>query len=295
MSVQEVATQFPELDPVSGEYLGEGCDSTALLVNDTWVFRFPKSEQVEQQLAMEALLLPALADRLPLPVPRFRYYGQPGEFFPRRFVGYPKLDGLPAIGFEAGTIGAVERARLGLFLARLHETDLHVATRCGVPVEPLEESLDELRREALDGLVHAAPLAPDAPLERWRRFLDAPPDVAPNDTFVLTHSDLAAEHILIDPETGCITGIIDWSDAAVSRPEVDVAGLFHWGGESLALEVLQTYASVRGPLAAERLQLARYLGACRGALDVSFGTETRRPEYVTAGLRALSLCTVGHR
>jgi len=35
---------------------------------------------------------------------------------------------------------------------------------------------------------------------------------------------------------------------------------------------------------------ARCLGACRGVMDVPFGLETGRPEYVTAGLRALYFC-----
>ena len=290
MSADTIASQFPELAPVRAQYLGEGCDSTAFLVNDTWVFRFPKSAAVEQQLAMEARLLPVLADRLPLPIPRFRYHGRPGQHFPRRFAGYPKLAGVPAIGFQPGAVRVEELARLGLFLARLHQTDLDVAGRCGVPVENLEGDLDDLRTDALNGLAHTARIDHDAPVERWRRFLEQPPDIPSRETLVLAHNDLAAEHILVDREAGRITGVIDWSDAAITRPEVDFAGLFHWGGEQLAVEVFRTYESVCGRLAPGALHLARYLGACRGAMDVTFGIEMRRPEYVAAGLRALRLC-----
>jgi hypothetical protein len=35
--------------------------------------------------------------------------------------------------------------------------------------------------------------------------------------------------------------------------------------------------------------VARYMSACRGAMDVAFGVEMQRPEYVRAGLRALHL------
>ena len=285
-----IATQFPELGPVTASHLGEGCDSEALLVNDRWVFRFPKTIEVEAQLAIESALLPAIGDRLPVAVPRFHFYGQPGEHFPRRFVGYPKLAGVPAIGFDPVAIAAADVTRLGLFLAALHGTPVETARACGVPVEDPRESLHELRAEALQSLTDIARVAPDAPLELWRKRLDRSPDIRADEAIVLAHNDLAAEHILVDPETGRVTGVIDWSDAALTRAEVDFAGFYHWGGERLAAAVLRAYESSRPRLPEHALDVARYLAACRGALDVTFGTEMQRPEYVAAGLRALRLC-----
>jgi hypothetical protein len=58
--------------------LGEGCDSAALLVNGAWVFRFPKTKEVEAQLRTETALLPAIADRLPVEVPRFHISARAG-------------------------------------------------------------------------------------------------------------------------------------------------------------------------------------------------------------------------
>ena len=43
---------------------------------------------------------------------------------------------------------------------------------------------------------------------------------------VFSHSDLGIEHILIDPRTGTVTGIIDWSDAAMVDPAYDVGLLY---------------------------------------------------------------------
>lgn len=288
-----IATQFPQLRPVTANYLGEGCDSEALLINDRWVFRFPKTAEVEAQLAIESALLPAIGDRLPVAVPRFFFHGQPGEHFPRRFVGYAKLAGVPAIGLDPVTIAAADVTRLGLFLAALHGTPVETARACGVPVEDLRASLHALRAEALQSLTEIARVAPDAPLELWRSMLDRPPDVRSDEALVLAHNDLAAEHILVDPAVGRITGVIDWSDAALTRAEVDFAGFFHWGGERLAAAVLRVYELSRPRLPGHALDVARYLGACRGALDVTFGTDSRRPEYVAAGLRALRLCVEG--
>lgn len=39
---------FPEVEIHTMEWLGEGMRSTALLINDEWVFRFPKSLQADR-------------------------------------------------------------------------------------------------------------------------------------------------------------------------------------------------------------------------------------------------------
>ncbi|OAA57738.1 transferase [Cordyceps fumosorosea ARSEF 2679] len=44
-------------------------------------------------------------------------------------------------------------------------------------------------------------------------------------TPVLLHADLKGEHIFVDPATGRLTGVIDWSDACIGHPSVDVRGL----------------------------------------------------------------------
>ena len=294
MSIFEIAAQFPELSPVIATYLGEGCDSAALLVNGAWVFRFPKTPEVESQLAIETLLLPAIADRLPLEIPRFRFLGRPGEHFPRRFVGYPKLAGVPGIELDSGELAVGEAGAIGRFLAALHAVPVADAAACGVPVEDLASTIGEIRDEAVADMVEVERVAPDAPHGAWRRFLESPPPVASSRT-ALAHNDLAAEHLLVDPDTRRVTGVIDWSDAAITRPEVDFAGLFHWGGETFVRAVLPAYEAVHGSLGDEALRVARYLGACRGAMDVAFGIEMQKPQYVTAGLRGLRLCVMGPR
>ena len=55
-----------------------------------------------------------------------------------------------------------------------------------------------------------------------RAFLDEPPlAAAPRGHLVLCHDDLGAEHVLVDDD-GTVTGVIDWSDAAVADPAGDL-------------------------------------------------------------------------
>src|SRR6478735_3691006 len=91
-----LAIAFPALQVNDCRYLSEGWDSSAWEVNGDLIFRFPKRAEVADWLRREIALLPALAEALPLPVPRFSHIalsGAPTEpAFP--FVGYRKLDGV---------------------------------------------------------------------------------------------------------------------------------------------------------------------------------------------------------
>ena len=289
--VQEIlATQFPALGDLSVLPLGEGCDSIAFLVNDTWVFRFPKRAEVERQLFVEERILPVLATTAPVPIPVFCFRGRPSATFPRHFGGYAWLPGVPGIQWEAANFPFhVLAPKLACFLSWLHAFSVAEATRCGVPQQPIAARLEEIQAEALADFESVGRVAPEAPLEAWHRYLQSGRGVvaARRAAATLAHNDLAAEHVLLDPATHTITGIVDWSDLAVSDPAADFAGVFHWGGETFVKAVLGTY---RAPIDADGLARARFLGACRGVADVTFGLETGRQEYIRAGIRALGLC-----
>jgi aminoglycoside phosphotransferase (APT) family kinase protein len=132
-------------------------------------------------------------------------------------------------------------------------------------------------------------VAPEASLEKWYAYLQAgvETNLPSRSASVLVYNDLAAEHILLDPEMQTVTGVIDWSDIAISDPAADFAGMFHWGGDPFVSEVLSAYD---GEIADDVLPRAKFMAACRGVADVVFGLETGRREYIVAGVRALRLC-----
>jgi aminoglycoside phosphotransferase (APT) family kinase protein len=57
----------------------------------------------------------------------------------------------------------------------------------------------------------------------------------------LTHDDVSPEHLLVDPDTGELAGILDWSDAALGDPARDVAPLACWHGWWFVEEALRSY------------------------------------------------------
>jgi aminoglycoside phosphotransferase (APT) family kinase protein len=64
-----IERQFPVLAPARLETLGAAWDNTDYLVNERFVFRFPRRRVAARLIEREARLMPLLAPHLPLPVP----------------------------------------------------------------------------------------------------------------------------------------------------------------------------------------------------------------------------------
>lgn len=281
-----VGEQFPHLRPAEVAYIGEGCDSTAFDVNGELVFRFPKRSEVERQLFIETDILPLLAEHSPVPIPAFSFHGVPSPLFPRRFVGYPRLAGVPAIGLNLTQSQFLQLAPvLGGFLSFLHSFPVSTAAQVGVPEYPAEALIDDARVEALSDLHVVRHVGLDTSEEELRALLETRVDASVSPTLV--HRDLAAEHILLDPPTRQVTGIIDWSEISVSDPAIDFAGMFCWGGLDFANAVLCHY---HGESNAGLLHRARFFAARKGIGDIVFGLEMHRQEYIDSGVRALRFC-----
>lgn len=278
--------QFPSLRADRIAWLGEGYDSVAFAVDDAWVFRFPKREDVEQQLLRELRVLPAIAARSPIAIPEYRFVGSPSASYPRHFGGYPMLPGVPAHQLTLGSSQLAQIApQIGRFLSVLHAQDPS-GVRADLPLCSSREVLQEMQAEALNELHNLEVVSTAGLATRWRAFLEqAPPPDSMSESAVVVHGDLAAEHVLVDPESGKVTGVIDWSEIGLSSAALDLAALYHWGGKSFAANALEYYEH---GVTSALLQQARFIAACRAVLDVTFGLETGRAEYIAGALRTLN-------
>ncbi len=128
-----IEAQFPELRPARVEPLAVGWDNTAYLVNDEYVFRFPRREIAIGLLESERRLLPAIAARLPLTVPVPEFFGEPDMGYPWAFAGYAFLPGTAA---DVAQLTDQQRAAaaepLGEFLAALHAVPIEEAKSLGL-------------------------------------------------------------------------------------------------------------------------------------------------------------------
>ena len=229
---------FPSVRVESWRLLGEGWMSRALLVNERYVFRFPRHAEAAADLAKEAALLPVIASAVSLPVPRFELHGEQSNGLP--FVGYRLLEGEP---FEPGTwvsLDGVAQARvvgqLATFMNELHGVPLEIARQAGLCATDHRREYAE-DREALRAFAAQLPARVAAYVEhRFESFLS-------NDAFFanearLIHADLSPEHLLFDPAAHELTGIIDFGDLSVADPDYEYLYLLEDLGRELTTRVM---------------------------------------------------------
>jgi aminoglycoside phosphotransferase (APT) family kinase protein len=191
-----------------------GYDFEVLLVDDEWVFRFPRRSGVVAALEVEIALLPELAPTLPSAVPRFEHIVRE----PVVCVGYRAIEGKPL-----SPDSTHESARdVGLFLSALHAFDVDRANALGVERPGWQQSYVAQCAE-FERLV-APRLDPEEQAAAVQMFRDGI-DVLDGFEPVLLHADLGPEHLLC--AGGRLAGVIDWGDTRIGDPALDLTWLLH--------------------------------------------------------------------
>jgi aminoglycoside phosphotransferase (APT) family kinase protein len=176
-------------------------------------------------------------------------------------------------------------ARAGSVARTLGEllTALHAARVESVDVEDVP--LGEWLREAAETYRSVAAEVPVNRRAAVDAFLRSPPPEG-RWTPVFSHNDLGIEHVLVDPPTGRVTGVIDWSDAAIVDPAYDF-GLLHRDLGPAALDAaLRSYRTEAGDVASVR-DRAVFYARCTVFGDLGYGLEAGNAAYADKSVAAL--------
>jgi aminoglycoside 2''-phosphotransferase len=209
--------------------LGRGADSAAYLLDGEWVLRFPVTANAQRTLHRELALLEDLAPALPLPIPVFAHVGRrDGQLL---FAGYRVMRGDPLTHERLCSLPAVAQrhilSSLAEFLKALHAYPVSAARRAGVTEQLITGGYHAAQRDLprqLAGLLTASEVAHlDELFAHYERTHQ--PSKAPR---ALLHSDLKPDHVLHDPASGQLTGVLDWGDVSLGDPDFDLAviGIF---------------------------------------------------------------------
>ncbi|WP_051753265.1 phosphotransferase family protein [Streptosporangium amethystogenes] len=269
-----VAAQLPGYRINTVTPLGEGQDNLAYEVNGELIVRFSKEADPVRRATLvdrEARLLTTVAGFSPVPVPEPRFtIAEQGCLAYFKLPGRPLLDLPPA---ERLTYGPSVAATLGDLLSALHAVPVdRLAGLVEVDAPPLSEWLDEAAE------IHPTIIKeiPEARRRAVQTFLDTPPPDGDYDP-VFSHNDLGIEHVLIAPATGAVTGVIDWSDAAIVDPAYDFGLLYRDLGPTALEAALGGYRP--GDVTALR-ERAVFYGRCGLFEDLAYGLETGQDAYV---------------
>lgn len=272
-----LADCFPDLADREFTLAKSGLDNLVLEVAGEWIVRLPRRANIQQHFAGEVALLARLADKLSVPVPR----PELSQSNPARAVRYRKLPGTRVDEHLDGPHRLAIAKGLGGFLGELHDFPVPLARELGVHAYDPSSWLEQFRIFYANARLHAFPLL--NPRERMRaaNLIETYVVDDPRLSFTpsLMHGDLSPEHVLCDT-SGLITGVIDWTDARIGDPAVDLAWLVHGTDHEFAAAVLASYPA-NGPAMIER---ARFYYQVVPWHVLLFGLEEGRTELIESGL-----------
>ncbi len=204
----------------------DGMQHLVVVLDEQLVARFPRDEVAAASLRDETTLLTRLAGQVtvPLPVP---------VHFDRRFSLHRMLHGSVTSRAALESLAATARERLvdevGRFLSELAAADVP-----DLGTSPATTSVNQLRklRQRADAFV--VPLMWRHQRTWFEETFAAVESVSFAHTPSPIHGDLAPYHVLHDPESGQVTGVLDFGVCGLGDPAVDLGCLLSVWGEKLA-------------------------------------------------------------
>ncbi len=283
------------------EFLGEGWAVWVFHAGD-YVLRFPKRPREAAELDGKRRLVAELSLRLSTPVSVPEIYAEDGPndapFAGHRFLpgvslitaaqllpasaryGPPEIRLAPTLGRE-----------IGVFLRTLHSFPAERAIELGAPLKDgpaqradIIELYEDVIREAFPLISCEARIYAE---ERFESFINEPAnfDFEPR----LIHHDLDRQNLLIDPETGSLSGVIDWEGARVGNPAIDLwlplVDFAQLGISDQLQECLDAYGPFDRERARVQVEFTDFLWPFH---DILYGQYIDDRELVEGGVRDLN-------
>lgn len=232
--IRFVRCTVPKLPIDTSEVKTNGWDNDILIINKQQVFRFPKTDQIIDQIKNECELLEQLARKKPtLHIPRYKVIYEGDRF---RAVTYPFLSGESLNEHSFDVRKNPENAQLlGDFLTKLHQIkgshlpSIHTFCYWQSLFESLRSKVfTALRDEECQAIEDV-----------FTRFLNRYPAFSYKK--VPIHGDLSASNILFDRAENRLSGVIDFTDAQMGDPAFDFAGIYWNYGPEYTRKVLSFY------------------------------------------------------
>lgn len=294
LAARLVDEQFPELRPAEAVLFASGFDNTAYLINDAYLFRFPRRAVAVPLLETEARVLPALreyAQYVDVGIPQPRWVAKPSSLYPWMFSGYPKLSG---------------RAAWNLFLDDRQRGDLTNS------IADFLKQTHSLKREAVDSLG----LQPDGigklnlhtrlPLLQ-KYFAEFPmrnlPFAASDFSYIiesvcrwtdrlsrktLVHGDFHAGNFLLDHDNK-FCAVVDWGDVHIGDPAVDLSCVHAFLPQQFHHDFRQRY----GDIDEATWDFARFRALYVATVVLFYGQDNQLEHAIREGTTALRFLAGG--
>lgn len=221
--------------PIAVKRIGEGSESQVWTVNDEWILRVHSSQEQDEVLNRENCLLDLLRttsiSEAVNPCVWTKYSPRGGW----RCGLYTKARGR---SIEADSASVTDKTESDLvnFLQCLKDLNVSDVEALGIQdAQPV--GMQNLRTDTSNAwaLVRNNGALDDIRTLDIGRCLETHGG-CPNHARVLLHGDLKGEHLFTTSD-GHLSGVIDWTDACIGSPSIDIEGIAISVGASMAARV----------------------------------------------------------
>ncbi|EEL51556.1 MULTISPECIES: aminoglycoside phosphotransferase family protein [Bacillus cereus group] len=245
---QYIQQALPNTTIHSYEQNENGWDNVAIIINNEWLFRFPRKSEYAERIPREKQLCEVLSQSVQkLKIPQYNtLYNNKSDSIP--VCSYYKLiHGKPLTTKVIEKLTTQEREtviiQVATFLASLHTIPIEDAVRWKFTSEKPISYWQEIQKKLHDYLALTL-----TSLERetfdylFEGFFEH--THASDFKRTIIHADFTHRHILFDEEKRSIAGIIDFGDAQIGDPAFDFAGLYNDFGSKFTDAIYKQYCNL---------------------------------------------------
>jgi hygromycin-B 7''-O-kinase len=228
-----------------------GGEARAYAVDDALMLKTQRPHRLRPRTSLEkeVCFLRHLASDQQISVPRVLGYGT--EPIKHGVVEYICMTRMPGVAARHANLEGRARAemlqQLGRTLRRIHNLPQETLAESGLfPADRTRSDLAGRLSAAFTRVVAVIETSPETwPLAQSPQALAATALAAlpEPETMVALHSNPGPEHVFIDPATGTFSGLIDFGDAYISHPALD---LRQWRTREDRTALLEGYAAEGG-------------------------------------------------
>ena len=237
--IKDIHQDFPDFVISSIKKIGEGDNSMAFLINEDYIFRFSKRQEVKEQVRREIAVLPKIKPLVSIQIPAFEFISPNINYVGYRIIKGENLNEELFLKLKKKDQQNVQKT-LADFLSTIHASDLLQLNNCQLEMMNLKEEYHQ-NFEKAKRLIF--PHLSQKKKEIITRFFIEYLDNIDNFNYAecLIHNDFSKDHILFNTVNKQITGIIDFGDIAIGDPDYDLMYLLDEFGEKFILDFLNYY------------------------------------------------------
>lgn len=280
--IKIIHQDFPRLVISSIKKLGEGDNNKAYLINEEYIFRFPKRERVKKQVRREIAVLSEIKSFVNIQIPELEYISPSINF-----IGYRMIKGENFSANLFHKLGKKDQQNaqkaLADFLSSVHAIDLSQLKNCNLKTMNLKEEYKDNFEKAKQLIFpHLSKNKRNIITRFFLKYLTNEHNFDYSECLI--HNDFSSDHILFNTVKKQITGIIDFGDIAIGDPDYDLMYLLDEFGEKFIPGFLKNYPQTKEKNLLQKLNFFALANKIQSFPDKDYHAESDLWKYAYAHL-----------